>query len=139
MIYLSDERKVRRFDNESTLDPALKPILKYTYKTSACATSELSASTSPASSTKADPGESEEKTVDAAQKKIQALEKEFAQLKAIKDEVEHKYLSEKGMRTGAERKLSGYKTTCRSLKTLSLSIKSGLKRMCDALARETLA
>ena len=36
--------------------------------------------------------------VDKGEKKIQALEKEIAELKVEKDEVEHKLRSEKGMR-----------------------------------------
>ena len=43
--------------------------------------------------------------VDPAQKRIQELEKELAELKVMKQETEHKYQSERGMRRGAESKI----------------------------------
>ncbi len=103
--YLSNEHEVRTFDNKSTLDPTLKLILRYNYKHSPHDTAEPIASASPESSAEADGGKSEEKMVDPAQKKIQELEKELAELKVAKSETEHKYQSERGMRRGAESKI----------------------------------
>ena len=103
--YLSNEHEVRTFDNKSTLDPTLKPILRYKYKIFPHDTTEPIASASPESSAEADGGKSEEKMVDPAQKIIQELEEELAELKVAKSEIEHKYQSERGMRRGAESKI----------------------------------
>lgn len=104
--YSSNERKVRRFDKESILDLSLKPILKYTFIPSPHATAEPSDNTSPGASAKPDEDESGERTVDPAQERIQQLEKELAELKVAKSELEDRYQCERGMRRGAEMKIS---------------------------------
>ena len=48
-----------------------------------------------------DSGEGED-VVDMGERRIQALERELAELKIEKDEVEHKFQSEKGRREAAE-------------------------------------
>ena len=106
VTYYSDEPKVRRFDKESTLDPDLKPILKHTYIPSPRTIAEPFKNALPGPSTKADAGESGEHTADPVQQRIEELEKELAELKVAKGELEHKYQSEKGMRRGAETKIS---------------------------------
>lgn len=98
----SDERTVRTFDKESIIDPNLKPILKHTKKTAPSATVEPSASGLPGSSTVAESAEDGEKQADPM-RKIQLLEKQLAELKLEKDEVEHKLQSERDRTEGAEK------------------------------------
>ena len=98
----SNERKVREFDDESILDPTLKPILTYNYKPTPSATAGPSATASPRSSTEADGGEGGENMVETAEKRIQALEKELAELKIAKGKFEHRLQSQIGRMNFAE-------------------------------------
>lgn len=102
---MSDNREVRTFDKDSALDPTIMSILKHNRETPSRAAADLLAIASSGSSTKADGGESGKRTVDPAQKKIQALEEELAGIKVTKNEVERKYQCERGMRRGAEGKV----------------------------------
>ena len=76
----------------------LKPILKHTCKLPPRATAGPSASASIRSLAGGESGEEGEDVVDKGETRIQALEKELAELKVAMDEVEHKLQSEKGMR-----------------------------------------
>ena len=106
VTYFSDERKVRTFDKDSTLDAGLKTILKHTYILPPHATTELHENAAPESSTKARGGESEESMVDPGQRRTRDLEKQLSELKVAESELEYKYQSEKGMRMGAEERIS---------------------------------
>ena len=99
----SNEHTVREFDDDSILDPILKPILKSTYEPPSRSIGGSSASTSSRSSAGADSGKAEDDMVDQREKRIPALEKELAELKLERDEVEHKLQSERGRREAAEK------------------------------------
>lgn len=105
MTYLSDERKVRTFDEDSTLNPTVGPILSYTYKPSSGAIAGSSASAPPRSPIKVNGSQGLQDPDHLTEKKIQALEKELAKLKLANDEAEHKYRSERGMRRAAGQKV----------------------------------
>lgn len=94
MKYLTNTRTVREFDDESILDPILKPIFNGNHEPSPQITADQSANASTWSSTGADGGEGGEDTVDPVKKRIQALEKELAGLKIAKDDLEHRLQSE---------------------------------------------
>ena len=95
-------RTVREFDDESVLDPTLKPIFNRNHEPSQQATADTSATASPRSSSGAESVEGPEDPIDQAEKRIEALEKELAELRIAKDDVEHRLQSEISRTTIAE-------------------------------------
>lgn len=117
---------------ESTLDPSLKPILKYRYISSPRAIAEPFDNASPTlnifrlmygkqqfedrsltlvdfgSSSEADGGKHGDETVDPARRRIQDLEKQLRELKAAKSEQGHESESESDIRKERSRRFRGY-------------------------------
>ena len=117
MKFLTDEYTVREFDNESILDPALKPVLVHAHATSSNAITDPCASASPPLPTDPDSGEGGENMTEPTEKRVEVLEKELAELKIERDEMEHKFRSERGLRTAAEIKLESLQRDLQELQS----------------------
>lgn len=100
----SDKLKVRIFDDDSTLDTTLDPVITDTHKDPPHGTAKQNITASPFSSTKVDEGQGEEIAADIAEKRIKALEKEILGLNLAKDELENNLQSERDLRMAAEKR-----------------------------------
>ena len=100
----SNKRKVRIFDDVSTLDPTLKPILTNDHITSPHKTAGRNVTAPPSFPTEVNGGRGEIVT-GMAEKRIKALEEELARLKLAMEDVEQNLQSERGRKAAAEQRV----------------------------------